>query len=208
MPMTIQNLGATRGGVFTRAEALDSGESDRTLGEARRLGLLVRLRRGMYVRAETYNASDDAGKHLLHARAALAGQRGEVALAGASAAALHGFALYDQDLSTVHLVRLDRGPSRRRASINHHVVLNDLADEVGSFGGITAISPARAVWEVACRSSLEAGVVTADSALRLKPEIAEHLQGLQQRFAFFPGPAGDVRRSHSPTPVPTRPGSR
>src|SRR4029450_9299746 len=77
-------------GFFSRAEALDCGETDRTLATARREGLIVRLRRGMYAPADLYNGSDDAGKHLLHARAALAAQQGEVALTGPSAAALHG----------------------------------------------------------------------------------------------------------------------
>jgi hypothetical protein len=78
---------------FSRAEAIDCGETDRTLATVRREGLVVRLRRGMYAPADLYNARDDAGKHLLHARAALAAQKGTVALTGPSAAALHGFAL-------------------------------------------------------------------------------------------------------------------
>jgi hypothetical protein len=174
-------------GIFSRAEGLDAGESDRTLAAARKAGLIIRLRRGMYVSAEIYNAQDDAGKHLLHARAVLAMQGGPVALAGQSAAALHGFALYGQDLTTVHILRLDRGSSRRRSLANHHIVVQDIDDEVGTYGGIMAINPARAVWEVACRSSFDSGVVTADSALHKQPELIELIKELQQRFAYFPG---------------------
>jgi hypothetical protein len=178
---------SNRGGIFSRAEALDNGESDRTLAAARRAGLIIRLRRGMYVSAEIYIALDDAGKHLLHARAVLAMQEGPVALAGPSAAALHGFALYGQDLTTVHILRLDRGSSRRRGLANHHIVVQDIDEDLGTYGGIMAISPARAVWEVACRSSFDSGVVTADSALHKQPELIEPVQELQQRFAYFPG---------------------
>jgi len=174
-------------GFFSRAEAIDSGETDRTLEAARRAGLIVRLRRGMYAPADVYNACDDAGKHLLHARAALAAQQGAVALTGPSAAALHGFALYEEDLSVVHLVRLDRGCSHHAAKINHHVVTQDIEDDIDVYGGVTAISPARAVWEVACRSSLESGVVTADSALHQDPGLGDAIQALQERFAYFPG---------------------
>jgi predicted transcriptional regulator of viral defense system len=170
MDKTLGQIIATHHGVFSRAEALDCGESDRSLADARRAGLIVRLRRGMYAPADLYAECDDAGKHVLHARAAVAAQRlGPVALTGSSAAALHGFALYQQDLAVVHLVRLDRGSSRRVARTNHHVVSQDIAGEVTEIAGLTAITPARAVWEVACRSTLEAGVVTADSALRLDP---------------------------------------
>jgi hypothetical protein len=174
-------------GFFSRAEAIDCGETDRTLATARREGLIVRLRRGMYAPADLYNGSDDAGKHLLHARAALAAQQGEVALTGPSAAALHGFALYQEDLTIVHLLRLDRGCSHHAAKINHHVVTQDIEDDLGMYDGVIAINPARAVWEVACRSSLESGVVTADSALHHDLGLREALEELQQRFAYFPG---------------------
>ena len=174
-------------GYFSRAEAIDSGETDRTLATARREGLIVRLRRGMYASADVYNSTDDAGRHLLHAQAALAAQRGPVALTGPSAAALHGFALYQEDLSIVHLVRLDSGCSHRAAKINHHVVTQDIEDDLDVYGGVTAINPARAVWEVACRSSLEGGVVTADSALHQNPRLREDIEELQLRFAYFPG---------------------
>ena len=179
-------LGSNRG-FFSRAEAIDSGETDRALATARHEGTIVRLRRGMYAPADLYNASDDAGKHLLHARAALAAQQGRAALTGPSAAALHGFALYQEDLTVVHLLRLDRGSSHHAAKINHHVVTQDIEDDLGIYHGVMAISPARAVWEVACRSSLESGVVTADSALYQDPQLREALEELQLRFAYFPG---------------------
>jgi hypothetical protein len=174
-------------GFFSRAEAIDAGETDRTLAMARREGMIVRLRRGMYAHADLYNAKDDAGKHLLHARAALAAQRGTAALTGPSAAALHGFALHEQDLTVVHLLRLDRGSSHHAAEANHHVVTQDIEADLGLYDGVMAINPARAVWEVACRSSLEGGVVTADSALRQDPKLREAIEELQQRFAYFPG---------------------
>jgi hypothetical protein len=55
------------------------------------------------------------------------------------------------------------------------------------YDGVMAINPARAVWEVACRSSLEGAVVTADSALHQDPQLREAIEQLQQRFAYFPG---------------------
>jgi hypothetical protein len=69
--------------------------------------------------------------------------------------------------------------------INHHVVTQDIEDDLGIYHGVMAISPARAVWEVACRSSLESGVVTADSALYQDPQLREALEELQLRFAYF-----------------------
>ncbi len=182
-------LGRKNGGVFSRAEALEVGETDQTLASLRRQGHLVRLRRGMYVLAATYAAADDPGKHLLHARAQLAAQSGDVAVCGASAAALHGFALHDQDLSVAHLLRLDQGAGRRTSTTNQHRFLLPLGDdEIVEVDGLRTITPARAVWEVACRSTLEGGVVTADSALHvLGPDLVPALRALSERFAHVPG---------------------
>ena len=67
---------------------MDCGETDRSLAAAVRDGALIRLRRGFYVPADIYAAADQSAKHLLSARAAVASQRGQVALSGVSAAAL------------------------------------------------------------------------------------------------------------------------
>jgi Transcriptional regulator, AbiEi antitoxin len=185
-----QNLGEiieANGGIFSRAQALDCGETDRSLASAVRDGALVRLRRGFYAPADIYAAANPAAKHVLHARAAIAGQRGRVALVGVSAAALHGFDIYDTSLDVVHLVRLDNGSTRTEAGIVHHGSRRDIEEELGLYEGILASVPARAVWEVACRSSLEGGVVTADSALHRMPELRQALEPLHDRFALFPG---------------------
>ena len=181
-------LGMDNHGIFSRAEALECGETDRSLARALRQGLIVRLRRGSYVSAATYAACEDEGKHLLHAWAALRAQEGEVALTAASAAALHGYTIYQQDLSVVHLLRLDGGSGRHAASAAHHHYRPDIGEaELVERDGVRTVSPARAVWEVASSSSLEAGVVTADSALRADPGIKDALQDLQERFARVPG---------------------
>jgi hypothetical protein len=185
-----QNLGQiiqASGGIFSRAQALDCGETDRTIAVAVRDGALVHLRRGFYAPADIYATADPSAKHVLHARAALAGQRGRVALTGVSAAALHGFAIHDTSLEVIHLVRLDNGATRTEAGIVHHGTRRDIEEEIGSYQGILASIPARAIWEVACRSSLEGGVVTADSALHQSPELKESLRGLHDHFALFPG---------------------
>ncbi len=69
----------------------------------------------------------------------------------------------------------------------HHGTRRQIDEEIGSYEGILASVPARAIWEVACRSSLEGGVVTADSALHRSPELKESLDALHDCFALFPG---------------------
>ena len=171
VPAVNTNLGyLTRihGGIFSRAEALDCGETDRTLAEARRAGV-DRSPSARHVRARRHLSGV---RRLRQASTACARGVGSSerprALTGASAAALHGFALYQQDLSIVHILRLDQGASRRKALTNHHIVIKDLDSELGQYDGFS-VSPARAVWEVACRSTMEAGVVAADSAFGRRP---------------------------------------
>lgn len=120
---------------FSRAEAIDCGETDRTLATVRREGLVVRLRRGMYAPADLYNARDDAGKLLLHARAALAAQKGTVALTVLPLPRCTALR-YQEDLTIVHLVRLDRGSSHHAGNVNHHVVTQDIEDDLGVYGAV------------------------------------------------------------------------
>ena len=188
----MQNLGhviEAGGGIFSRAQAIDCGETDRSLDIAVRDGSIVRLRRGIYAPTDIVEACDGSGRHLLLARAALATQRGGVALTGASAAVLHGFALHDVDLRAVHLVRLDEGSARSEAGIVHHAVRRSVDDDLGVYQGLLAVSPARTVWEIACRGSLEAGVVTADSALRQMPELREAVLDISRRLTSSPSSA-------------------
>ncbi|MBA3529619.1 MAG: type IV toxin-antitoxin system AbiEi family antitoxin domain-containing protein [Propionibacteriaceae bacterium] len=178
------------GGFFTRAEALDCGWLDRDLAAATRAGVIRRLRHGAYSPAETYDAADEIARHVLLARAALRSQRGPVALTGISAAAVHGLTLYRQDLSTVHLVRLDRGSPRHEVGTKHHRLSVDLSGEVEQCQGIPVVSMARSAWEVASMSPLESGVVTADSALRARPGLMPQLREVAVSFEQRPGSRG------------------
>ncbi|HEY5820791.1 MAG TPA: type IV toxin-antitoxin system AbiEi family antitoxin domain-containing protein [Propionibacteriaceae bacterium] len=187
MDETMAALAAEHGGIFTRAQAVDAGCSDRALTAAVRRGLIRRLRHGCYAIAVAYDALDETGRHLLHARAVLACQLGVVALTGPSAAALHGLVTWGQDLSVVHLVRLDRGSSRHEVGTKHHVLTHDIAKDLNERDGLPTVSVARAVWEVATLSSLEAAVCTADSALRMHPEIAGDLATIAGTFDRRPG---------------------
>jgi hypothetical protein len=184
------NLGQiiqANGGYFKRSEALRCGEDDRTLRAALRDGTIVRLRHGIYAPSELLPVGDELARHVFLARAAVAGQRGTVALTGPSAAALHGFSLYGHDLSIVHLLRLDRGSGRREAGIDHHIATRFADDSIGEYHGLLAVTPARAVWEVGRMSTLEGGVVTADSAYQLIPGLVEALREQSAIFVSHPG---------------------
>ncbi len=170
------------GGYFTRAEALDCGWQDRDLAGAVRDGTLRKLRQGAYAPALVHDALDDAGRHLVLARATLARQRGEVALTGVSAAAAHGLTLWGHDFGLVELVRLDRGASRHEVNARHHVAVDDLTPFLEERNGVLITSLARTVWDLTAHAALESGVVAADSALKASPGLRMELDELVERM--------------------------
>ncbi len=175
---TSELLVPTGTSFFTRAQALALGESDRSLRAALRTGLLVRLRHGAYARTDHVEGLDERQRHLLLARAALTQQRGPVALAGPSAALLHGFDVYGHDLGLVHLARLDGSTGRREAGVVHHVPNQGVIARLEVREGVLAVSAQDAVWQTALLTGLEGGVVTADCALHGRPELREPLRSL------------------------------
>ena len=174
-------------GLLTRGQAIAAGASDDDLRRAVRSGVLRRLRRGCYTAAPAYAQLSAADQHVLLARAAVACQLGQVALTGPSAAALHGLNLHGQDLDIVHLVRLDAGSARHQTGIKHHVLTHDITKDLMVVSGLTTVTPARSVWEVATTSSLESGVCTLDSALRRWPDLPGELSTISATFSRRPG---------------------
>jgi hypothetical protein len=171
---------------FTRRQALELGETDQTLNAALRAGTLVRLRHGVYAFAHRLVGLEEEERHLLLARAAVAQQRGTVALAGPTAALHRGLAVFGHDLRIVHLARLDGGSARRETGIVHHQVGAAVVDGITSLNGLLTVSTEDAVWQVALLSGLEGGVVTADSALHQLPGLVGPLAQVIARSRFHP----------------------
>ena len=171
---------------FSRAEALASGETDQSLRAALREGVVVRLRHGVYAAASRVEGLDEEARHLLVARAGYSQQRGTVALAGPSAALFHGFDVFGHDLSSVHLARLDAGSARRETGVVHHQVSRSVALGVRAVDGVLVVSPEDAVWQTMLLSSLEGGVVTADSALHQRRGLVDPLSVVMARSRMHP----------------------
>ena len=146
----------------------------------------------MYAPAEIYGACDDSGE----APAACARGVGSSEADRWRSLVLPqqrcmDLRFIEQDLSIVHILRLDQGASRRKAGIDEPWHIDDQGHRLRawiSMTGILAVSPARAVWEVACRSTMESGVVTADSALRKAAPACQRDRGTSGEAShYFPG---------------------
>lgn len=158
-------LFADHHGVFTRAQALAAGHDDAHLRAMLRNGTWHRIRRGTYVDKAAYSAQDWVGRHRMLAHAVALHMGANVVVSHASSAVLHGLTNQDFDLSRLHVTRTDAGAGRVEPDIHHHI--GELpAGDVVTVDDLTLVVPARAVFEVACTSSLEVSVAAADEALR------------------------------------------
>lgn len=173
-------------GVFLRREALDCGYNDKTIAQAVRAKRWHRLRQGAYCFLDVWSLSTPEQRHLILARAVLRTTPGRVALSHTSALVAHGIATWGADLSRVHVTRLDTGAGRRQRDVEHHVGLVCESD-VMVVDGLTVMIPERAVIEASTMLTLEAALVSADSALHLGACTPDQLRRLFGRLHHWPG---------------------
>jgi len=108
--------------ISLRKELLGEGLHDRIIAGLIANGALVRVRHGAYVNGAAWRACDDAGRHAIRTRAVLKQARAELVASHLSAANEWDVPLWDLDLATVHTIRLDHKPGRRReAGIVQHI---------------------------------------------------------------------------------------
>lgn len=167
-----------RGSVLRR-ELLEFGLSSQEVERMLASGVLVRVRRGAYALADTWDGMSPEQRHLVTAKAVLRALPKPAVLSHVSAAVAHGLPVWGADLSKVHVVRTSRRRSAHvEAGVVHHACsLPD--DQVTTTNGTEVTTIARTVVDH-CRSvPFEAGVVTADAALHrrdtTKDALREHL---------------------------------
>ncbi|MET1038432.1 MAG: type IV toxin-antitoxin system AbiEi family antitoxin domain-containing protein [Aeromicrobium sp.] len=173
-------------GFITRPEILDSGYGDREIRDAIVLGLLTRVGAGLYALSATYAPLSVEAKLVTRSRAVSHRHRGAVVLTHQSAAAMHGMSMWGTSLDEVHVTRLDGGRGRHESGVQHHVGTIG-HDEVVEIDGALVSNPARCVWELACASSVESGIVTADSALHQQLVTPESLTETAGQFRTWRG---------------------
>lgn len=187
MNRQLANLARPRFGAFTTSQARGCGYSDDAIKLMLRSGQWHRLRRGAYIDRETYQGLGALGRHRALIGAISLSYAERVAVSHVSAAVLHGFAVWDQDLSRVHVTRLDDGAPRIEKDVHHHVggVLPDhvvLRDD-----GLLVSSPHRTLLEVATASPLEQALVTADAGLHSGQVRHAELRALVDACRSWPG---------------------
>jgi predicted transcriptional regulator of viral defense system len=164
-------------GIRTTAELMREGNSAAQINTLVRQGALVQVRRGVYARAEmaAQVMTEPGGDHLLQTAGMLA-TLGPAVASHESAAIIH----YIDLLATPRIVTLTRPPGGNRsarARVRFHYAQLPTGHETIVYG-MRVTTVARTVIDLARTLEFRAGVVTADSALRLKLVTKSELESV------------------------------
>jgi hypothetical protein len=149
-------IAEVNGGYLMRHQLNDLGYDDTAIRQAMRAGVLKRVRHGTYVVKRVWDLLSASQRHAVLVRSVLDKLGPHVVASHQSAAALHGIDLYDVDLSTIHVTRLDGHRGRTEAGIVFHEGrIGD--DDIVPVDGRAATEPVRAVFEACSLAGVESG---------------------------------------------------
>lgn len=179
-------------GLVFRPELLAAGVTDDELRRLRRRRGLAVVRPGAYVPPDDGPLADAAERHRLAVRAAVRKVAAGAVVSHVSAAALHGLALWEVDLSRVH-VTTDRSSGGRVTRLLHVHAAPLRPEEVVTVDGLACTSVARTVVDLARTLPFEQAVVVADAARHHHRVSATELEVAAERSHGRRG-APDARR--------------
>lgn len=160
------------------------GQDSRSLARRAAAKELCRIRQGVYVAAEDWNALKHWEQYPLLIRAAAATLRSRTVFCRESAAEIWGIPLVGPQLS-VHALTTDGGGGRSRAGVRRHRGDPESAD-VELRSGLWVTSRLRTVLDLAAFGTFEQGVAAVDHVL--KPDPVQRL--LPLTIAELEGAAG------------------
>ena len=175
-------------GVFLRREALAAGYTDRDLVGGMRDGLLVRVRHGAYVAATTWHGRDEVGQHALRCQAVHLTHAPYVAISHTSGAVLSGLRVWGADLTKVHVTRLDGLRGKQSGDVVYHRTADSPVDR-RLVDEMDVLSPAWCAVGTAVLTSVQAGLVTVDSAYDLGLATEAELRAATLAMSRWPGTA-------------------
>ena len=172
--------------ILRRADAVRQGYSDAELARLVRRRELLRLQRGTYTVQPAAVPSEIAARHVLLARATVAGLRVPSVVCSASAAAVHGLPVWGIQLDRVHVLRRPPAGGNGSSRLRVHVARLTV-DEETFVDGLPITTVTRTVVDVARSAPFEAAVVTADAALHLRRTSKAQLEECLGRMGAVPG---------------------
>jgi hypothetical protein len=158
---------ARHGHLLTRRQLLDEGVTPGEIDRWTRRGHLVAVRRGVYAPRDVWDALDEhRGRPLYAARAASAAMLQPHLMSHSSAALELDLPILRPLTPLVHVTRFGVVGSRARFGVKHHTA-PFVPGQILFVDGRPVLDHARTVADIAREDGLEAGVVAADSALRM-----------------------------------------
>ena len=163
----IRAVMAANGGLLTWAQARDGGLSTPELRHLVRRGILVPLRRGVYVDGELWRSLDPyREQHRLRTRAVIANlKRGFVVSHDSSAYELE-LDILAPPVPHTHITRPGSTTAWTRYGVKHHYARYG-ASQIVVVDGLEVLDPARTAVDIAREHGEPYGEIACDAALRL-----------------------------------------
>jgi hypothetical protein len=177
--MQIPFSAARQHGCFTTAEALAAGWTTHHVKEARKTGQLRRLRPGVWIQAETYQALGSRARHLVHAVADLLVLDERWHAAHKTAAILTGLPLIGDPPQQPQLAADPASPTERSSNPNRKIAPLPASDR-GSAQGVRTTKAFRTAVDIARTESFRDAVVVAAAVLAKGVSKASMEQTLDQ----------------------------
>jgi hypothetical protein len=172
--------------VMRRPDLLSAGWTDRELRRRRRAGELRSVARGGYVLGDDEWLADAAAHHALRLSAPSPLLSPDAVVSHASAAVLHGLAVWGLPLGRVHHTR-DRSTGTRRTPTRHLHAAPLPPQDVVRIGGTAVTSVARTLDDLARTVAFEPAVATVDDALHRELVHPDALLDVLARTAGWRG---------------------
>ena len=153
-------------GLITRHQLRDAGFDDRQVRRLLKRGVLVPVRRGVYVEHDLWGSLEPYREQpLLRIRAARLTLGGDYVLSHDSSSIVQRLGAPDPTRSLVHVSRTKVHGDAVRAGVKHHLAPYT-PEQVRIVDGLPVLDPARTALDMAREHGLVAGVACCDAALR------------------------------------------
>lgn len=150
--------------LHRRSDLIAWGIGSAEIAACLRVGLLVRLRPGIYAIGESWNEAEREARVVARARALDATSKSPPLFSHETAAALHGLPLFAPSAHRVHTIVDEARPGAAGGVIRHRGEV--VADEIVTLRGLNCTTLTRTVADMARTASFEQAVTVTDAALR------------------------------------------
>lgn len=185
----LSTIAASQDGLVTRRQALDAGFTYEEIRHRVRRGAWQRVGRGSYAISPLFEGADAIEQYAVHVRARLMRQRRFAVASHGSAAVLHRLETLACDQRHVGVTLTRPHPVSGSYRVGDLRIMSAplTDDDICEIHGVPVTSPARTVIDLSRELPFRAGLVTADSALRVTSMTRDDLQAVLLRTQGWPG---------------------